>query len=269
MIKEILPPAAVAVEMCRDPADVVLFAQEQAVLARAVEKRRREFTTARACARAALEGLGLPAQAIPSGPSGEPCWPKGIVGSITHCRGYRACAVARASELLTIGIDAEPHEGLRGDVLAAIALLEEREQLNELARREPHVHWDRLLFSAKESVYKAWFPLGRRRLGFHEALLDIDLCHNDLCHDDLCHDAACDNDLRRRAALHDDLHHGDFKAHLLIPESTLAGTSLRMLAGRWLVRDGLLFTAVAPLAVEISTGEFSRGLPDATRNFSM
>ena len=38
----------------------------------------------------------------------------------------------------------------------------------------PHVHWDRLLFSAKESVYKAWFPLARRWLGFEDAVVMID-----------------------------------------------------------------------------------------------
>ena len=52
----------------------------------------------------------------------EPLWPAGVVGSITHCDGYRAAAVARATDLATVGIDAEPHEPLPDGVLAAIAL---------------------------------------------------------------------------------------------------------------------------------------------------
>lgn len=215
MIAKILPAAVVAVEAWSDPADVVLFAEEQAVLGRAVEKRRREFTTARDCARRALAGLGVMPLAIPSGPRGEPRWPAGIVGSITHCDGYRACAVARASELVALGIDAEPNEPLPDGVLGAIARAEELTHLRQLARAAPAIHWDRLLFSAKESVYKAWYPLTRRELGFEDAALAID----------------------PRA--------GSFTARVLVPAPALADARLTLLSGRWLVRDGLVLTVVA------------------------
>jgi 4'-phosphopantetheinyl transferase EntD len=222
MIADILPDAVVAVEAWSDPADVVLFAEEEAVLGQAVEKRRLEFTTARACARRALAGLGLPPLPIPSGARGEPCWPAGIVGSITHCHGYRACAVARASELLTLGIDAEPNDALPEGVLGAIARAEELPQLRALARTAPAVHWDRLLFSAKESVYKAWFPLARRSLGFEDAVLTLDA---------------------RR---------GEFSARLLVPGPLSAGGRLETLPGRWLARDGLVLTAIALSAAQVS-----------------
>ncbi|MGH3274922.1 MAG: 4'-phosphopantetheinyl transferase family protein, partial [Streptosporangiaceae bacterium] len=108
MIEEILSPAVAAAEAFEDLAGTMLFPEEQAVMARAVEKRRREFTTARACARTALARLGQPPVAIVPGDRGEPRWPPGIVGSITHCAGYRAAAVGRAAEVLAIGLDAEP-----------------------------------------------------------------------------------------------------------------------------------------------------------------
>lgn len=215
MIAKILPDVVVAVEARGDPADIVLFPEEEAALGAAVDKRRREFTTARACARSALAGLGLPALPIPAGTRGEPRWPAGVVGSITHCEGYRACAVARASELVTIGIDAEPNEPLPHGVLAEIARAEELSQLRELARIAPAVRWDRLLFSAKESVYKAWFPLTQRWLGFEDALLAIDPLQ------------------------------GSFAARLLIPGPLLTVGRLRTLSGRWMVRDGLVLTAIA------------------------
>lgn len=215
MIAEILPPCVVAVETREDPLDVVLFAEEEAALGRAVEKRRREFTTARDCAHRALTGLGLPPQPVPSGDRGQPCWPAEVVGSITHCHRYRACAVAHASDLLTIGIDAEPNEPLPEGVLAAIALAQELAQLRELSRIAPNVHWDRLLFSAKESVYKAWFPLAKLSLGFHDALLTLD-------------------SLR-----------GAFSARLLVPGPVLGGAQLHTFSGRWLARDGLLLTGIA------------------------
>lgn len=215
LLAEILPAAVVVVEARSDSADVVLFPEEEAALGRAVEKRRREFTTARACAREALAGLGLPPLPIPSGARGEPCWPAGIVGSITHCRGYRACALARERQLLAIGIDVEPNEALPEGVLAEIARAEELPQLRELERIAPKIHWDRLLFSAKESVYKVWFPLARRRLGFEDAVLAIDPLG------------------------------GAFAVRLLVSGPRLGGERLRTFSGRWLARNGLVLTAIA------------------------
>jgi 4'-phosphopantetheinyl transferase EntD len=215
MIAEILPTGVVAVEARHDPAGLTLFPEEEKALGRPVEKRRREFTTARACAREALQGLGLQPVPIPTGTRGEPLWPAGVVGSITHCDGYRACAVAPAHEFLGLGIDAEPDDALPEGVLAAIARTEELAQLRQLARTEPAVHWDRLLFSAKESVYKTWFPLAGRSLGFEDAMLTF----------------APD----RRS----------FTARLLVSAPASAGERLRLLAGRWLLSEGLVLTAIA------------------------
>jgi 4'-phosphopantetheinyl transferase EntD len=222
MLAAILPSEAIAVETRGDPADVTLFPEEELALGQAVQKRRREFVTARACARGALARLGLPPLAIPTGARGEPLWPTGVVGSITHCEGYRACALARASDIITIGIDAEPNLALPDGVLAAIALEEERARVGELARTAPTVRWDRLLFSAKEAVYKAWFPLTGSSLGFEDATL-----------------------------LFDPSRFG-FTASLLVPGPVLAGGELRMFSGRWLVRDGLVLTAIALPAAKIS-----------------
>jgi 4'-phosphopantetheinyl transferase EntD len=214
VIEEILPERVVTVEAFEDPREVALFPEEKAVVVRAVEKRRREFATARDCAHRALEQLGRQTQAIPVGHRGEPDWPTGIVGSITHCAGYRACAVAEASAVLTVGIDAEPHEPLPDGVLARVAFNEEFSRLHELRRSAPEVRWDRLLFSAKESVYKAWYPLAQRWLGFEHAAVELDL-------------------------------DGGFVARLLVPGPFVASGELKTLSGSWLMRGGLLLTAVA------------------------
>jgi 4'-phosphopantetheinyl transferase EntD len=137
VIEEILP-ADVAVATTReDILDIPLFPQEEALVARAVEKRRREFTTARACARAALLDLGLSPQPILSGERGAPLWPAGVVGSITHCDGYRACVVAHDAVWASIGIDAERNEPVPDGLLGDIALARERELLGGLARERP------------------------------------------------------------------------------------------------------------------------------------
>ncbi len=217
MIEAILPKAVAVAEAFADETGASLFPEEEQIVGRAVEKRRREFATGRACAHRALERLGVAAGPIASGERGEPRWPEGVVGSITHCDGYRACAVASSAELLTIGIDAEPHEPLPAGLIGDIARPEERTWLGELTRTAPTVHWDRLLFSAKESVYKAWFPLAQRWLGFEDATLMVDP--------------------ERR----------EFTAKLLVPGPVVAAGEVSGFAGRWLIADGLVVTAIAPL----------------------
>ena len=214
MLERILPAAAVVVATTGER-EVELFPQEEAAVGKAVEKRRREFVTARACAREALAQLGHPAQPLPAGARGEPVWPAGIVGSITHCSGYRACAVAPAGELLTIGVDAELDEPLPAGLIGDIALPEERQWIERACAVDPAVSWDRLLFSIKESIYKAWFPLARSWLGFEDASVAIDRAN------------------------------GTFAAHLLVPGPTLGGRQLDGFRGRWLAADGLLLSAIA------------------------
>jgi 4'-phosphopantetheinyl transferase EntD len=218
MIEAILPAGVIAVEAREDAMDARLFPEEQLVVGRAVEKRRREFTTARTCARAALEKLGFPAGPIPTGERGEPLWPAGVVGSITHCDRYRACAVARSSEIVTVGIDAEPNAPLPEGLLDDIARPEELPSLRRLEWELPEVHWDRLLFSAKESVYKAWFPLAKRWLGFEDAVVAVDPSAN------------------------------TFTARLLVSGPPLTDGPLLGFSGSWMVRDGIILTAIAASA---------------------
>jgi 4'-phosphopantetheinyl transferase EntD len=214
MIEEILPATVAATEMFTDPADVDLFPEEEALLARAVGKRRREFATARACARDALAKLGVAPVPILPGERGAPGWPPGIVGSITHCAGYRAAAVAPVRDVLTIGVDAEPDGALPDGVLTVISLPGERARLEDLAGAAPGTHWDRLLFCAKEATYKAWFPVARRWLGFEDADITIDP------------------------------RDGTFRVCLLVPAPAVGGWPPAGLAGRWMARDGLILTAI-------------------------
>lgn len=147
---------------------------EQAAVAGVVQARRDEFRTGRHCAREALTQLGLPNTAIPAGPHREPLWPPAIVGSITHCDGCRAAAVAHHSELRALGIDVETHEPLPPGVLTEVALPDEQSEVRDLLERLPMIRWDRVLFSMKESIYKTWFPLHLRWLGFTDCRVRID-----------------------------------------------------------------------------------------------
>lgn len=143
-----------------------MFSIEAAAVAGAVTKRRREFGTVRYCAREALRQIGVPAVPILPDGDGAPRWPAGVVGSMTHCAGYRAAAVARSGDACSVGIDAEPHAALPREVRDLVLREEERERQPMLADADPGLHWDRIVFCAKEAVYKAWFPLTRRWLDF-------------------------------------------------------------------------------------------------------
>ncbi|KND44729.1 4'-phosphopantetheinyl transferase family protein [Streptomyces stelliscabiei] len=240
MIEELLPGAVVVVEAYAPDTDaavegIELYPEEEAVVARAVAKRRREFTVVRACARRAMEKLGVAPRAIVPGERGAPGWPDGLTGSMTHCEGYAAAALVRQDDLASLGIDAEPHGALPEGVLAAIALPAEETRLGRLTAGDPTVHWDRLLFSAKESVYKAWFPLTGRWLDFSEADIEI--------------------------SVEPGGRSGALRAELLVPGPAVDGRRVDAFAGRWTVRRGLVATAVSvprstvPLAAEARSGE--------------
>ncbi|MBD3550326.1 MULTISPECIES: 4'-phosphopantetheinyl transferase [Streptomyces] len=203
--------------------DGTLFPEEEALMARSVAKRRNDFATARACARRAMAGLGLPPVAVLHGHRGKPLWPEGIVGSLTHCHGYRAAALAREQDVLSLGIDAEPHAPLPEGVRELVTLPAERERIGPQAvEGSGALHWDRVLFSAKESVFKTWYPVTGVELDFVEA--DLTMHQESDPGGGGTPGAAC----------------GTFTARLLLTDPALPTT----LRGRWRIEDGVIATAV-------------------------
>ncbi|MEY9943054.1 4'-phosphopantetheinyl transferase [Kitasatospora sp. GAS1066B] len=213
MIERILPEPVVWAESRAQREQIDLFPEEAAHISQSVPQRQDEFQAVRSCARRALAALGLPPVPLVPGPRGEPRWPATVVGSMTHCAGYRAAALAPAATVLTLGIDAESNEPLPEGVLEAIAVPAELPMLAALRRADPAVHGDRLLFSAKESVYKAWFPLMGKMLDFSEAELRLEA-------------------------------DGTFTARLLVPGPVVEGRRLPGFEGRWVAEEGLVATAI-------------------------
>ncbi|WBB77581.1 4'-phosphopantetheinyl transferase superfamily protein [Micromonospora sp. WMMD882] len=171
-MRDLLPPAvAVAVAGPADFTGELLPAERACLGERAVESRRRDFTAGRVCARRAMTDLGLPAVAVPSADDRSPVWPAGVVGTITHTKGYAAAAAARADEIRSVGMDAEQHKILDAGVLRLICLSEE---LDRCARLPAGISWPALVFSAKETVYKVWHPVVGTWLDFHHAHIEID-----------------------------------------------------------------------------------------------
>jgi 4'-phosphopantetheinyl transferase EntD len=252
MIEAVLPPGVVGSEAWGDPADAVLLPEEEALAARAVPRRRRELTTGRHCARRALAQLGMAPGPILSGPRREPLWPDGVVGSITHCTGYRAAAVAWAAQVPTVGIDAEPHEPLPDGVLDTVSLPEERAQLRQLAKSSPRVCWDRLLFCSKEAVYKAWYPHAQAMLDFHEATITVEPRDQPSAPGE-------PGELWTRTAGYRPLLSkvgdepagtvvaGTVEARLLVDGPVVGGRPVRGFGGQWVVGRGLVLVSVTQL----------------------
>jgi 4'-phosphopantetheinyl transferase EntD len=204
VIRTLLPSDVEAEELVGAAGAADLHPEEAAAVAAAVPARREEYAAVRVCARAALARLGIPAGPILTGRGRAPVWPPGVVGSMTHCDGYRAAAVTRADRWAGVGIDAEVLAPLPDGVGPLVMSAAERVALGAV---DPALCPDRVLFSAKESVYKVWYPLVGTWLGFEDV------------------------DVR--------LGPGTFVARL---EPDELGTD--ELHGRWVVRDGLVVTAL-------------------------
>jgi enterobactin synthetase component D len=150
--------------------------EELLVSPRAVAKRRGEFLLGRAAAHGAIRSLlGDSPHPVRKGTSGEPLWPEGLVGSITHSGDTAAAAVGRRREAEGIGIDLEALSK-RVSFNISRKVCTEHELRWVLGTEDPGEKNLRLrmLFSAKESVYKALFPAGRVFLGFQDAELAWD-----------------------------------------------------------------------------------------------
>src|ERR671915_1018161 len=211
---ETLVPASACAEMFSDAPESTMFSIEAAAVEGAVAERRREFGTVRYCARKALLQIGEPAAPLLPDVDGAPRWPVGVVGSMTHCAGYRAAGVARSRDLCGVGIDAEPHAAVPNAALDLILRDEERARLLALADVRPDLHWDRILFCAKEAVYKAWFPLTRRWLDFADVSITMQF-------------------------------DGTFRARLRARGPRVVGVDLDGFSGRWAVGSGLVIAATS------------------------
>jgi 4'-phosphopantetheinyl transferase EntD len=135
--------------------------------AASVAKVRRASGAGRIAARALMTRLGYAAQTVCRAPSGAPLWPKGLVGSIAHDDTVAVAALASSADFSGLGIDIEPAETLEPELLDLIARPDER------ARIKDDPLGGRVLFAAKEAVYKATHPLDGIFLEHHDVEIDL------------------------------------------------------------------------------------------------
>ena len=238
MLELILPAGVESEERFGETTGEILLPEEEKIMAHAVEPRRREYAAVRSCARACLGRLGYGPVPILPGLGGAPTWPAGVLGSMTHCTGYAAAAVAPCPQISAVGIDAEPDAPLPDGVLDLIATAAERDRLTATRPETDGPNWDRLLFSAKEAVYKAWFPLVGEWLDHQEAEISFD---------------------RQQ---------GIFTAQLSRDGLIIDHRQIHRLHGRWIRKRGILATAVVlgrPLAYGLIATTMSRRIEESTR----
>ena len=162
-------------EMDPGHADEQLLPGEQAAIANAVEKRRREFIAGRSCARRAMAALGEPPMPILQGEDRAPIWPPGLVGSITHTDSRCAAAVARIADgFQSLGLDIEPATPMATDLLHITCVPEERAYLDAQGATQRGL-LGKVMFSAKESAYKCQYAVSREFLDFQAMRIYPDL----------------------------------------------------------------------------------------------
>ncbi len=176
IFRKILPDVVYVEEI--DPVRVgwdetLLFSKERHFVRNAVDKRRREFLAGRLMARSVMARMGLPKMEIAPGPDRAPVWPAGITGSISHTNAWCAAAVARTSDVMSLGIDVETATPLPDELFSIV--LSQREKIHlQNSRLGKKDVLAKLIFSAKETAYKAQYSITRTFLDFEAMTVELD-----------------------------------------------------------------------------------------------
>ncbi len=168
-LASLFPAEVVTVTATPEMWSTPVFPEEEALISQALEKRQREFRAGRHCAHAALERLGHPREPILRDPKRAPLWPKGYLGSISHCRDFCLAVCCPTSTIKGLGVDVEPLAPLKPGICNYI----QTEAENTFMQANSDLP-ERLIFSAKESLYKCLYPLVKDFFGFHSVELKID-----------------------------------------------------------------------------------------------
>lgn len=156
----------------------------------AVLKRQCEYLAGRFCANEGLKQLeyklaiDIANKEVGTGKNREPLWPQGVLGAISHSSRFAMAMVTQdKGGYLGIGIDIEEEmaEDLARDVSGQI-MSEEEKRLNKEPDSFDNKNFVTLVFSAKESIFKALYPSVGEFFGFEACeLIGLDPIKQNLC----------------------------------------------------------------------------------------
>jgi len=136
-------------------------------VANASDKRKKEFSTGRMCAKKALYDLNTSNTEILVGADREPIWPTGILGSISHSKHLTGAIVAKSTDFFAMGLDIEKMGAIQPDMWDLIYTQVEQSFLRKIPSAKLELFLT-LLFSFKESFYKFQFPVTRQFIDFKD-----------------------------------------------------------------------------------------------------
>ncbi len=151
----------------------LLSDDEARIVAAAIAGRRREYSTGRALAHRAFERLGIAATTLPTGPVGQPLWPQGVVGSISHTSEQAICAAASQANYQAIGVDLEHAGRVTPDLVELLITRVEQQRYEHLDLT--------LIFSAKEACYKLLHALVGEFVDFLSVEIALDVGEQRFC----------------------------------------------------------------------------------------
>jgi len=143
----------------------ILTYQERKIISGAVAKRQQEFATVRWCLRQLFQQLGIEYNSVLKGKDGEPILPHQLCGSVSHTNNAYCAAVAFKEKYKSLGIDIED---INRDISeSAIKFFMNKDEL-VLFKKNREIGYEKLVFSAKESVFKLLSPLIKESIHFSD-----------------------------------------------------------------------------------------------------
>ena len=163
-----LPPQVRAACRAIEPGDErLLHDDELPAFRHSVAKVRRQSGAARGLARGLLREFGFGDAALLRTDGGAVRWPPGVVGSLAHDDAFAVAAIAPSSAVAMLGVDIEPSLPLPAGVPEIVSTRRERTLYGASLRDS------RLLFSLKEAVFKAQYPVDGLLLDFGDVEIDL------------------------------------------------------------------------------------------------
>lgn len=153
----------------------IASAQEQSLLSGggvefvgsgACEQRLRRRVAGREATKSALRRLGFTNPPwIGRGKRGEPLWPVGVIGSMTHCYPWSVAILIKEVRKFQIGIDLESIPRVEAIDISDVIC---RDAEIDWLRRQGLSAGPAIIFSAKEAAYKALYPFFQTYIDFKE-----------------------------------------------------------------------------------------------------